>query len=281
MLGVTSWRDAWFGDVQTSSSRVNAADVVSVGSDTRQPARYALRCMRHIREPARALRRATQYPDKIEHERGHAKLRLQVSLPLCWRRLTRSDSSSLYLWTVVGVLLVAVVVTGALLGRVIYLRRRFRVALAYSRAHGGPTPTYRNPFVPLAWDSGVRPGVTHPVPKIWDELCLESDGEKALGDVQPAALGKYAWAPRRTPKVPEPPGLGTEVRDALRVWIPRKTKEEAVVCVPAVPEVTHAGAGEDVSVGVLVAMPCEDSKGDEGLEGLGEVALGVVQCRVV
>lgn len=209
-------------------------------------------------------------------------------------------------------LLVLVLVVAGLLLRAWHFRRAFRAELAHARRTGAPEPVYRNPFLGgyvSALGAGAGAGAEHAaVPMLWDEEMLEPSelgklDEKDIGDgegemdtragkgkaqrvdslaaVQPASLARYAYAPAPAPAAPaaQPP-FSHEVREALRAFVPRKSREQeqesgAGEAAP-LPRVTGEAAAGEIGVGVLIAMP---RVGRWGADGVGEVSLGVLECR--
>lgn len=111
-----------------------------------------------------------------------------------------------------------------------------------------------------------------------------SDDDWLVDAVQPAALSRLSYVSQppagRVPTT-QPP-FSQEMREALLAFIPRKPRfesEEEVVLER--PRVRSDGVrtGEEVGLGVLIAMPRPGEARD--LEGVPEVSLGVLECRAV
>lgn len=115
----------------------------------------------------------------------------------------------------------------------------------------------------------------------------EMDGGWGLEHVQPASLTRidYVPAPLYPPlmrrETMQPP-FSHEMREALRVLVPRKRYEEEGEVIVDTARVRGGDVhrGEELGVGVLIAMPCEKRR-LEGMEGVGEVGIGVLEVRAV
>lgn len=143
------------------------------------------------------------------------------------------------------------------------------------------------------WGKGkavVRPTSDGSERTLWEEQQeAKGEGEWGLEKVQPASLHRFGYGHMpKLGRVPttQPP-FSHEMRDALLAFVPRKHRdggEEVEVEQPRIGD-CELKVGEEVGVGVLIVMPRpEEGKraswgGGEGLEGAGEVSLGVLECR--
>lgn len=142
------------------------------------------------------------------------------------------------------------------------------------------------------WGKGkavLRPTSDGSERTLWDDDGGKGKDDWGLDKVQPASLHRFEYvAVPRVRRVPaRQPPFSHEMREALLSFVPRKHRDDEEV-VAEQPRIRDGDlrAGEEVGVGVLIAMPTEkgwqrENREEDGLEKVGEVSLGVLECRAV
>lgn len=208
------------------------------------------------------------------------------------------QNGTLYLFTFLITIIVLALISGALLFRAYYVRRRFQRRVEEAIRNGRPLPT--DAAIALGLMRPGRPGKKEkklgPMPMIWETEMLidkEKDEERDFGrdrigaastwagitpvsvvhypdgpapplddgpEFEPSSLPPdlFAPAPQRYPMLPQ---WLPQPRHPRRPVLDRQLSKPIAKREPAytVPE-----KGAEVEVAVVIAMPCEQGQGTEG-----------------
>ncbi|WVQ74696.1 hypothetical protein IAR50_004300 [Cryptococcus sp. DSM 104548] len=230
-----------------------------------------------------------------------------------------SGSTSLYLFTFLITIVVLALISGALILRAYVLRRRFRRRVEEAIRTGNPVPLdaatalgllprrgnrkkeYKAAVMPTMWEGEML----RDVEKEWDEEDKPLVNEQDHWDgITPVALNHFPpphppTPPQSLPPIlPQPPSIWRQMfssssgavpsEQALRPVLNSMASSSSVPSMPKVmPSWTTPEKGEEVVVGVLIAMPCSEA-GEELWETMGEgeerdmpeVSLGLMSARM-
>ncbi|TYJ55812.1 hypothetical protein B9479_003464 [Cryptococcus floricola] len=229
------------------------------------------------------------------------------------------NSTSLYLFTFLITIVVLALISGALILRAYVLRRRFRRRVEEAIRTGNPLPMdaaaalgllprrgdrkkeEKVAVMPTMWEGEMR----RDVEKGWaEEDKLPDKGRDQWDGLIPVAITHFPPPPPLPPPqtlppiLPQPPSLWRQMftssssavpsEQSLRPALNSMASSRSVPNMPkVVPSWSAPGTGEEVVVGVMIAMPCLESGEElwetveEGEErDMPEVSLGVMSARI-
>ncbi|ODN86558.1 hypothetical protein L198_07252 [Cryptococcus wingfieldii CBS 7118] len=232
-----------------------------------------------------------------------------------------SGSTSLYLFTFLITIVVLALISGALVLRAYVLRRRFRRRVEEAIRTGNPLPMdaaaalgllprrgsrkkeEKVAVMPTMWEGEMR----RDVEKGWDEEDdLLNKGRDQWDGMIPVAVTHFPPPPPPPPPppqtlppiLPQPPSLWRQMftssssavpsEQSLRPALNSTASSRSVPNMPkVVPSWSAPDTGEEVVVGVMIAMPCLES-GEELWEAveegeerdMPEVSFGIMSARI-